>query len=488
MLPAWQDDAEVSACPICKRPFTFLFRKHHCRRCGKVICDQCSPHRITLPRQYVVRSPGEALRYRLEATAADAATSGDGEQVSNPALGGGETVRVCNPCVPDPNYGPPPRHLTDEVGSREHVAAEGPGRSEQYRYQGGSEGWSADAYIARQRAEMARQRAQGADQFYHRRSSSNANATANTAATPPLEPRYRTRVTRATSAATADQTERFPGARAPLLLPPTTTSRPIRNTIGEIVPSRASRQLPVGSAPPTFARPDLRPVITSATSPRRHVNRRQPVNEDDECPVCGTQDPPFGPHGESSEARERHVEGCISNRMMLASPSRRPGAHMETQSPISPALPSSATDPHPGVLSTLSFSGLNPAGAQTSSPTAANEGDDDGDNETGVEGMATSASTGPPTTAGASASHAARGGHRMLVYHATEKDAFDDDGEPQECVICFEDFAPGDQMGRLECLCKFHRMCIRSWWESGAQPGAAGGGRWGTCPTHQLHD
>lgn len=28
---------------------------------------------------------------------------------SNPALGGGEEVRVCNPCVPDPNYNPPPQ-------------------------------------------------------------------------------------------------------------------------------------------------------------------------------------------------------------------------------------------------------------------------------------------------------------------------------------------------------------------------------------------
>lgn len=67
----------------------------------------------------------------------------------------------------------------------------------------------------------------------------------------------------------------------------------------------------------------------------------------------------------------------------------------------------------------------------------------------------------------------------MLVYHATEKDAFDEEGEAQECVICFEEFQPGDEMGRLECLCKFHRACIRGWWEMKGR---------GTCPTHQLHD
>ena len=48
----------------------------------------------------------------------------------------------------------------------------------------------------------------------------------------------------------------------------------------------------------------------------------------------------------------------------------------------------------------------------------------------------------------------------MLVYHASEKDCIGEDGdEPQECVICFEEFSVGDEMGRLECLCKFHKVC-----------------------------
>jgi len=47
----------------------------------------------------------------------------------------------------------------------------------------------------------------------------------------------------------------------------------------------------------------------------------------------------------------------------------------------------------------------------------------------------------------------------MLVYHASEKDCVGEDGEgAQECVICFEEFAVGDEMGRLECLCKYHRV------------------------------
>jgi len=47
----------------------------------------------------------------------------------------------------------------------------------------------------------------------------------------------------------------------------------------------------------------------------------------------------------------------------------------------------------------------------------------------------------------------------MVVYHASEKDCEGEDGAAQECVICFAEFAVGDEMGRLECLCKFHKVC-----------------------------
>ena len=46
----------------------------------------------------------------------------------------------------------------------------------------------------------------------------------------------------------------------------------------------------------------------------------------------------------------------------------------------------------------------------------------------------------------------------MLRYRASEKDCVDERGEPQQCIICFEEFAVGDEMGRLECFCKFHRV------------------------------
>ncbi len=58
----------------------------------------------------------------------------------------------------------------------------------------------------------------------------------------------------------------------------------------------------------------------------------------------------------------------------------------------------------------------------------------------------------------------------MFPYTATEKDCVDD----AECTICMEEFAVGDEMGRLECFCRFHRACIMDWWSK--QPNR--------CPVH----
>ncbi|KAJ5895634.1 hypothetical protein N7495_007325 [Penicillium taxi] len=112
-LPPWQPDSEVSSCPICKTVFSFWYRKHHCRKCGRVVCAACSPHRITIPRQFIIRPP-EALEspessptisreHTIDLTEEDPFSV---FAYFNPALGGGEEVRLCNPCVPDPNPNP----------------------------------------------------------------------------------------------------------------------------------------------------------------------------------------------------------------------------------------------------------------------------------------------------------------------------------------------------------------------------------------------
>jgi len=41
----WVPDAAASRCMICHAPFSWLFRRHHCRQCGSLVCQDCSPHR-----------------------------------------------------------------------------------------------------------------------------------------------------------------------------------------------------------------------------------------------------------------------------------------------------------------------------------------------------------------------------------------------------------------------------------------------------------
>lgn len=68
------------------------------RKCGRVVCNSCSPHRITIPYQYIARNPAVAFQgLPTSPTAAEGALQGYG----------GARVRLCNPCVPDPNTTPP---------------------------------------------------------------------------------------------------------------------------------------------------------------------------------------------------------------------------------------------------------------------------------------------------------------------------------------------------------------------------------------------
>ena len=128
-VPPWQPDSDVSKCPICNTHFSFFYRKHHCRKCGRVVCASCSPHRITIPRQFIVHPPTNDIQTHNHSQAGVSTevidlTEEDSPQERaplasiqstsrfepiNPGLGGGEEVRLCNPCVPDPQIEPTPR-------------------------------------------------------------------------------------------------------------------------------------------------------------------------------------------------------------------------------------------------------------------------------------------------------------------------------------------------------------------------------------------
>ncbi|PBP22690.1 fyve domain containing protein [Diplocarpon rosae] len=123
VVPRWQPDAEVTLCPICGTQFSFFVRKHHCRKCGRVVCGNCSPHRITIPFSYIVQPSSEATSpTTISRPTPEYARAGSSSAVEN--LGGGERVRLCNPCVPDPNIAPP-----QVADNRRRLSQQGRGRS-----------------------------------------------------------------------------------------------------------------------------------------------------------------------------------------------------------------------------------------------------------------------------------------------------------------------------------------------------------------------
>ncbi|QRV72861.1 ankyrin repeats [Ceratobasidium sp. AG-Ba] len=73
----WEPDEAVGECRGCRRRFTWLLRKHHCRRCGQIFCDRCSSRRAVLDPSDVVLEPS---------------------MVGDHYAGGSSTHRVCEPC------------------------------------------------------------------------------------------------------------------------------------------------------------------------------------------------------------------------------------------------------------------------------------------------------------------------------------------------------------------------------------------------------
>ncbi|XP_073823678.1 zinc finger FYVE-type containing 26 spastizin isoform X2 [Musca autumnalis] len=49
----WVRDEEATHCMCCRRSaFSMLIRRHHCRRCGRVVCYSCSAYRMRIPELY----------------------------------------------------------------------------------------------------------------------------------------------------------------------------------------------------------------------------------------------------------------------------------------------------------------------------------------------------------------------------------------------------------------------------------------------------
>lgn len=65
----WVDDEATTACLLCRSTFSFTNRKHHCRQCGKVVCDPCSQNRkVRIGMAKVARGGAAASARRGDAT------------------------------------------------------------------------------------------------------------------------------------------------------------------------------------------------------------------------------------------------------------------------------------------------------------------------------------------------------------------------------------------------------------------------------------
>lgn len=47
--PNWMPDTSANTCLNCNSSFTLLTRRHHCRNCGKIFCNECCSEKMLLP-------------------------------------------------------------------------------------------------------------------------------------------------------------------------------------------------------------------------------------------------------------------------------------------------------------------------------------------------------------------------------------------------------------------------------------------------------
>ena len=48
----WKDDTDVASCSGCQGGFSLTNRKHHCRNCGNIFCNDCSSKQVRHKLQF----------------------------------------------------------------------------------------------------------------------------------------------------------------------------------------------------------------------------------------------------------------------------------------------------------------------------------------------------------------------------------------------------------------------------------------------------
>lgn len=461
VLPGWQPDDEVITCPVCDTAFNWYYRKHHCRKCGKVVCANCSMHRITIPRQFIVHSPPNTSR-----TAQQEQRGGVGTGVSGEPSGG-VTVRMCNPCVPDPNPNPPPQQGPE--ASRSSILLSHPRNRSLLSRRNQSLDSNLPPNLHRNEHDASR--------ILSSLTQSRADSSSQ-----PGQP-FGTYQPDSTLPRPHISTIQLPGPRSQrnslsrpphsiLPLPPISTiqlpgPRSQRHSLGH--PPHATTPSARGPYrdPRRSHYPDHRHDQTAhgTSAPAVPATTTQPrlIHESDQCPICRRALPPLDPNTGSDELRTGHIVRCITRAERrhsgIGTSQGSVGTASAAPNPISGSL--DAPPPYPGSMSSASFmnahqapsSRWNLAASRLSSQREyelaarirqQHEDDNNDDHEADDDDPLCPLED-------------------MLRFRASAGDCINWDekaGPPPECVICFEEFEEGQELGRLECLCKFHAVSV----------------------------
>ncbi|KAF3171120.1 hypothetical protein TWF788_010007 [Orbilia oligospora] len=293
-IPPWQPDSEVTSCPICRTGFSFFYRKHHCRKCGRVVCAPCSPHRIAIPRSYVVYPP-----HSIEAELAQSYIDAHGHRIYADGEEGVE-VRICNECLAGEN----PASGRMGLNRRQSVQSPSGGAGRFWQDTGPSAGGNGNNFVSPQGVGFG-----GSPSTPRRRTVSSANPfIQNPGAIPTV-------------------TGGFPGALYHHQGPTPAFSMPAHRQnlpIASQFMSSSSREQQTHSAPPQ-------------PQPR--------LKETDYCPICMTVLPPPNPVTKDESAREAHIQQCIENAVGSPEVSRRRSTSGTPSNPASLANNTMSSQP-----------------------------------------------------------------------------------------------------------------------------------------------
>lgn len=89
-IVTWEEDAKVPRCPFCQQEFSWSFRRHHCRICGKVVCTDVQTE----------CSSEVGLNVNKPLSIGTGATNGVGNEKSNSTASNHVSidVRMCREC------------------------------------------------------------------------------------------------------------------------------------------------------------------------------------------------------------------------------------------------------------------------------------------------------------------------------------------------------------------------------------------------------